>query len=214
MKKSKSIRLACTLLLFSVLFSGCKPETPTDPDIVYEVEEQVIDETKVTIPTVPSDPSNTPELKLTCEEARFVTLINIYRNSFQLSALSVSISGVNSSRWYSQDMISKNYFSHTEPDGRTFSERARSFGYAAWAENIAAGNNSASATFCQWKNSAGHNTNMLREQHRSMGIGNISGDGIYRTYWSNNFAGVVSDLITKPLTEALNCPMPTELPSC
>lgn len=154
------------------------------------------------------------EFKLSCEEARFVKLLNLYRAANNLESVAVSKNGVESTRWHAQDMINKNYFSHTEPDGRTFSERASAFGYTAWSENIAAGNTSASATFCQWKNSSGHNTNMLREQHRSIGIGNVNGGGVYRSYWANNFGLAETDHLVEPLTEATDCSMPLALPSC
>jgi uncharacterized protein YkwD len=161
--------------------------------------------------------TQTPALEkntLSCEEARFVVLLNLYRVQNKLSLLKVSESGVEGARWHAEDMNDKNYFSHTEPDGRTFAERARSFGYAAWAENIAAGNKSAALTFCQWKNSAGHNTNMLRAENRSIGIGEYSGSGTYKHYWVNTFGPDVQDDITEPLTRESGCLLPTALPSC
>lgn len=153
------------------------------------------------------------DFKLSCEEARFVRLINIYRTSLGRAALAVSKAGVISSRWHAQDMIDKGYFSHTEPNGRSFSTRANSFGYGAHAENIAAGNVSASGTFCQWKNSPGHNSNMLGG-HVTMGIGNALGGG-YGSYWSNNFSGSdQGDSLAQPLTLDADCVMPTALPGC
>lgn len=156
------------------------------------------------------------DFKLTCEEARFVHYLNIYRRSQGLNALTVSKNGTLSSRWHAQDMINKNYFDHTEPDGRSFSSRAASFGYSAWAENIAAGNYDASRTFCQWKNSSGHNTNMLNSSHRSTGIGNATGGGTYGSYWSSNFgySSNANDTLQEPLTNSASCAMPTQLPGC
>lgn len=152
------------------------------------------------------------DFKLSCEEARFVRLLNLYRQSNGRSVLVVSKAGVLSSRWHAQDMIDKNYFSHTEPNGRAFNSRAAEFGYGAWSENIAAGNVSASGTFCQWKNSPGHNSNMLGS-HSSLGIGNAHGGG-YGSYWSNNFGGGVSDALAEPLTNEAGCTMPTAVPGC
>lgn len=181
-----------------------KPETPSAP-------------TLPSLPTIPTGPTDPPvvinELKLTCEEARFVKLINMYRKGNGLTELEVSESGVESTRWHAQDMISKNYFSHTEPNGRIFSDRAKSFGYPAWAENIAAGHTSAAETFCQWKNSSGHNVNMLRSNHRSMGIGNVNGGGMYRAYWANNFGPEVNDNLSSPM-QVESCTLPVTLPSC
>lgn len=151
--------------------------------------------------------------KLNCEEAKFVKLLNKYRQSKGLQKVVVSKSAVIAARWHSQDMINKNYFSHTEPNGRRFFTRANSFGYAAHSENIAAGNREAEKTFCQWKNSPGHDTNM-QGQHKSMGIGQVSGGGQYKVYWSNNFGVEVIDALKEPLTLERNCVMPKSLPNC
>lgn len=153
------------------------------------------------------------DFKLNCEEAKFVTLLNLYRRSHHLSEVMVAKNGVLASRFHAQDMINKNYFSHTEPSGRQFYSRTQVYGYPAWSENIAAGNSSASATFCQWKNSSGHNSNMLKPEHDSIGIGRASG-GTYGTYWSNNFGPETNDLLDEPLNEELSCIMPTSLPNC
>lgn len=211
--------------MFSLLIiTACKESTDSTTTSTEDVTTQApIATTKPTVPSIPTLP-NTPteptdppvvinELKLTCEEARMVKLINMYRVGNGYNELSVSESGVESTRWHDQDMISKNYFSHTEPSGRTFSERAKSFGYPAWAENIAAGHTSANQTFCQWKNSSGHNANMLRSNHRSMGIGNVNGNAMYRAYWANNFGPEVNDTLAAPLSVD-NCPLPTTLPAC
>ncbi len=220
MNKSKSKSFA---LLGLLLFSACTPETETNTNKPEETE------TETTAPHTQQDENSAPTevaeqtteetptaeaFKLRCEEARFVTMLNLYRKAHQLSTVVVSQKGVISARWHALDMITNNYFSHTEPNGRTFSERALSFGYPAWAENIAAGNVTANSTFCQWKNSPGHNTNMLRPLHVSIGIGNMTGNGMYRSYWSNNFGPATNDTVLEPLTLDVNCPMPTTLPSC
>lgn len=148
------------------------------------------------------------DFKLGCEEARFIYLINLYRRSSGVGALSVSKSAVMSSQWHADDMVSLRYFSHTEPSGRNFVERAASFGYAAYGENIASGNNSAAGTFCQWRNSPGHNQNMLGRSYISTGI------GARGNYWSSNFGQAVTDAIAEPLTLDENCPMPTAVLTC
>ena len=104
------------------------------------------------------------------------------------------------------------HFSHTEPSGRDFNARAASINYGAWAENIAAGNSGASGTFCQWKNSPGHDSNM-QGNHQTIGIGRATGGG-YGTYWSNNFGPMSSDTLNDPLTIEPSCPMPAALPGC
>lgn len=161
--------------------------------------------------------TQTPELapdKLSCEEARFVTLLNLYRKKNNQGPLEVSEAGVEGARWHAKDMSDKNYFSHTEPDGRTFSERALAFGHPAWSENIAAGNKDAATTFCQWKNSSGHNSNMLRGDHKTIGIGQYFGNGTYRAYWVNMFGAETQDKLSLPYTDLTKCSLPIEVPSC
>ncbi len=156
--------------------------------------------------------SNTA-LKITCVEAQFIKLLNNYRNSRGLNSVNVSRTGVITARWHAQDMINHNYFSHTEPDGRTFSQRASNFGYPSHAENIAAGNTAADKTFCQWRNSPGHNANMLG-RHQSTGIGLAVGKSRYGAYWSNGFSNAVGDEISEPLTSDVDCVIPRGLPFC
>ena len=91
---------------------------------------------------------------LDAEEKAFCTKINKYRAQNGRAPLQVSVSLTNASKWMSNDMAIMNYFSHTDSLGRTFSIRLAAFGYTfstAKAENIAAGNSTANATFEQWR---------------------------------------------------------------
>jgi uncharacterized protein (TIGR03437 family) len=132
---------------------------------------------------------------LDAEELAFVTLINNYRAQNGLGALKVSIAMTNASEWMSADMGQKNYFSHTDSLGRDPFSRMAAFGYAynAWkGENIAAGYADAANTFNQWKNSPGHNQNMLSPNYTVIGIARAyNGSSTYRWYWTNNFGGYV-----------------------
>ncbi len=52
------------------------------------------------------------------------------------------------------------------------------------AENIAAGNSSAQATYQQWYTSKGHNENMFNSESRLVGIGlYYSPDAPFNYYW-------------------------------
>lgn len=151
--------------------------------------------------------------KISCNEAQFVDLLNLYRRSRGLNALEVSRSGVITARWHANDMIRKNYFSHTEPNGRNCFQRATNFGYPSHAENIAAGHVEATKTFCQWRNSPGHNANMLG-RHQSTGIGLATGKSQYGAYWSNGFSNTVGDEIDEPITDDASCVRLKVLPKC
>src|SRR5438067_700247 len=70
---------------------------------------------------------------------------------------------------------------------------AEDFGYAltgSAGENIAAGYAGAQDTFTQWKNSPGHNANMLNGSYRVIGIGRAYVKGSpYGWYWTTDFGG-------------------------
>jgi uncharacterized protein YkwD len=68
-------------------------------------------------------------------------------------------------------MNSTGNFSHTGEGGSSFSQRCTSAGTSCDAENIALHSNAtAQNIFNLWKNSSGHNANMLGN-HTQMGIG-------------------------------------------
>jgi uncharacterized protein YkwD len=100
----------------------------------------------------------------------------------------------------SEDMATKGYFDHTDSLGRDPFTRMAQFGYTFgtyMGENIAAGNATAQDTFTQWKNSPGHNQNMLDPQYLVIGIGRYSVKGSpYGWYWTTDFGGVVDAVLS------------------
>lgn len=169
-----------------------------------------------------SDTQNigTAEDQLTCEEARFIWLINSYRShqSDPLPTLKVSKALNNASKWHAKDMAERGYFAHIAPDGKSPFERMKEFGYTynTWkAENIAAGKADAINTFCMWKTSSGHNVNMLNPRFAVIGIGTYYEPlSEYRHYWNTTFGGFEDELMSEPLFNDANCSMPTALPNC
>lgn len=131
---------------------------------------------------------------LDAEETAFLALINDYRATKGFAALKVSVSLTQAAQWLSTDMATRDYFSHTDSDGRSYSSRIEDFGYpthVSSGENIAAGNSTAQATFTQWKNSSGHNANMLGSGYKVIGIGRAYDAGsAYGWYWTTDFGGV------------------------
>lgn len=96
-------------------------------------------------------------------------------------------------RSHSQDMATRNYFSHTSLDGRTFLQRMRDAGYngaGPHGENIAAGYGSAAAAVNGWMGSTGHCQNIMNGGFRVAGVGYAYGAGSsYGVYWTMNFGG-------------------------
>lgn len=130
---------------------------------------------------------------LDSEELFLLQLINDHRAQNGLAPLSASWTLSKAAQWKSQDMATNRYFAHDDLT-RTWVQRIRDcgYGYNAWlGENIAAGNSGALATFNQWKNSTGHNANMLNANYTAIGIGRAYGAGSpYGWYWTNDFGSV------------------------
>lgn len=80
---------------------------------------------------------------------------------------------------FAADMQTRNYFSHTSPDGNTMVARLRAGGapFAAAGENIAWGQKSPSAVMTAWMNSPGHRRNIMNGKYHRMGVGHVG------TYW-------------------------------
>jgi uncharacterized protein YkwD len=69
-------------------------------------------------------------------------------------------------------MSTRNYFSHTTPEGVPFDHRIRNAGYSRpGAENIAKGSTTAAQTMQLWMNSHGHRANILNCKLTKLGVG-------------------------------------------
>ena len=84
-------------------------------------------------------------------------------------------------RYKSNHMIQNGYFSHTNPDGTTWTNWLKKIGYkyTATAENIAYNSYDPVELFNQWWNSAGHRENMMNPSYTKVGIGVLYGNGKY-----------------------------------
>jgi uncharacterized protein YkwD len=130
------------------------------------------------------------------EEREFLDLINDYRQSKGLGPLKLTQTLGGASDHHSKSMAQHNYFSHDlKAEGITWSQNISRHGYkynTYKGENIAAGNAAASATFTQWKNSSGHNANMLSDKFKAIGIGRAyDAQSKYGWYWTTDFGGYV-----------------------
>lgn len=89
---------------------------------------------------------------------------------------------------HSDDMVARNFFSHTGSDGRSAGDRATAAGYAwrTWGENIAAGQMSSASVMQGWMASDGHCANIMNANFRDIGLACVSGGAgnTYRSYWT------------------------------
>lgn len=143
------------------------------------------------------------------EELAFLTLINNYRASYGLPSLTMSNSLYNASENHNWDMANQRFFSHTGSDGSSPWDRIRRAGYTYntyLGENLAAGYADAGSVFTAWRNSPGHNANMLGANFRAIGISRVYASGSpYGWYWTTDFGGVSEDS-TPP---SVSIPSPT-----
>ncbi|MEO6196838.1 MAG: CAP domain-containing protein [Dehalococcoidia bacterium] len=151
------------------------------------------------------------------QEQEFTNLINAYRAQNGLGPLLADYDSQEAAEWMSNDMGVNNYFSHTDSLGRSPWDRMCFFGYCYntfKGENIAAGYSSATAVFNAWKNSPGHNSNMLGVNFRVHGIGYVYVPGsTYGHYWTNDFGGYIVPNGTPPPPAPTNTPTPTPAPT-
>ncbi|HKX29555.1 MAG TPA: CAP domain-containing protein [Blastocatellia bacterium] len=135
------------------------------------------------------------------EEREMLKLINEYRLQNGLTLLKFSSTLTRAANWMGTDMTANNYFRHVDSLGRKPVERMTAFGYkfpGYNGENLAAGYSDAARTFNQWKQSPGHNANMLNRNYRVIGISRVFGeDTKYKWYWTTNFGSYVDRKIAR-----------------
>lgn len=114
-------------------------------------------------------------------------LVNMERCARGISPLALHPRLTKAAQRHSNDMAARNFVSHTGSDGTSPGLRMSQAGYnwQAWAENIAAGNSTAAATFNQWMASSGHRANLLSATYREMGLAFARNNASqYGMYWT------------------------------
>ncbi|SMB86824.1 uncharacterized protein, YkwD family [Desulfonispora thiosulfatigenes DSM 11270] len=129
-------------------------------------------------------PSNTNNL-----EQEMLTLINAERAKSGLKPLVMDAKLVELAKLKSQDMIDKNYFSHTSPTYGSPFDMMKKYGvtYRTAGENLA-GNQSVAAAHQALMNSEGHRRNILNPNFTHIGIGIVKG-GPYGMMFTQMFVG-------------------------
>lgn len=101
-----------------------------------------------------------PAISADVEE--FVSLVNAHRVSVGCAALEWDGPVAAVAQAHSEDMVARDFFSHTNPDGATPWDRLAGGGvtYSLAAENIAWGYTTGEAVLDGWLGSAGHKANI------------------------------------------------------
>lgn len=160
-----------------------EPET-TAPVVELPTTEPVEESTSTTESTQPSDFSEFN--KAYADEV--IRLVNIEREKYGLPALARKADATQAAEIRSKEI--KQSFSHTRPDGTSFSTIAKDLGisYKSIGENIAYGYSSPESVVKGWMNSQGHRENILSASFNGIGVGCYESNGVL--YWTQIFIGV------------------------
>ena len=150
-------------------------------------------------------------------EIEMLQYINAFRQDNGLQSLTLSYPLGVAAQTKAEDMATRNYWSHTSPDGVTVRQLLNNAGYTydtAYAENLAAGNASASVTFNQWRNSPSHRDAMLDPRFVAIGIGSAyDSNSTYGWYWVSEFGGIVGEPASACGEQPVDPPAETPTPS-
>jgi uncharacterized protein YkwD len=115
---------------------------------------------------------NTSSTNAAAAEQQAVSLLNADRRANGLPDLQVDSRLTTLAQNYAQDMINRNYFSHTNPEGQSPFDRMKQAGisYSYAGENIAMDQNVQSAEIA-FMNDSDHRANILSANYTTVGIG-------------------------------------------
>ncbi|MEU3663952.1 CAP domain-containing protein [Streptomyces sp. NPDC032940] len=119
-----------------------------------------------------------------------VELTNRERARAGLPALAADPRLTTAAQAHSADMVARDFYSHTDPDGGAPWDRAAAAGATrrTVGENIACGQRSPAEVVEGWMNSPGHRANILKTGFTHIGVG-LAGGGRAGMYWTQLFGG-------------------------
>lgn len=119
-----------------------------------------------------------------------IALTNTERATHGLPPLAPDTPLTAAAQGHSADMVARDFYAHTSPEGRRPWDRAAAAGSGlrTIGENIACGQRSPAEVVLGWMNSPGHRANILKRDFTRIGIG-LAGGGRAGTYWTQLFGG-------------------------
>ncbi|MEU9560110.1 CAP domain-containing protein [Streptomyces fumanus] len=122
--------------------------------------------------------------------AEVVGLTNRRRTGAGLPPLAADPRLTAAAQAHSADMVARDFYAHTDPDGGRPWDRAGAAGapHRTVGENIACGQRSPADVVEGWMNSPGHRANILKPDFTHIGVG-LAGGGRAGTYWTQVFGG-------------------------
>ena len=120
---------------------------------------------------------------LPAEVSAFVSEMNAHRTGVGCAALVWNEQVAEVAQAHSVDMVERDYFSHTNPDGESPFQRLTAAGiqFSGAAENIAWGYPTGTAVLSGWLNSPGHRANIENCSLTQHGV------GLEGTHWTHVF---------------------------
>ncbi|MCM3809759.1 CAP domain-containing protein [Streptomyces sp. DR7-3] len=127
-------------------------------------------------------------LRLTSE---VIALTNAERAAARLTPLAQDPRLAAAAQAHSDDMVARDFYSHTGPEGHQPWDRARVAGatHRGIGENIACGQRSPAEVVRGWMDSPGHRANILKPDFTHIGVGHATGSRA-GTYWTQVFGAV------------------------
>ncbi|TQK96277.1 uncharacterized protein YkwD [Streptomyces puniciscabiei] len=119
-------------------------------------------------------------------EAEVLRLVNEERAKVGCSPLAANSALTDLAESFSNDMAARDFFDHTDPDGKSPWDRAAAAGITdLGGENIARGQADAAAVMQAWMDSPGHRANILNCDFKTLGVGVHFGPG--GPWWTQDF---------------------------
>ncbi|AOR36656.1 RNA polymerase [Streptomyces fodineus] len=136
-------------------------------------------------PVAPNTPQTQPDP--TDVVGQVVALVNKQRSAAGCGPLTEDPQLQKAAQGHSDDMAARHFFDHTNPDGADPGQRITAAGYrwSTYGENIAQGQQTASAVMESWMNSPGHRANILNCSFKDIGVGVHKGAG--GPWWTQDF---------------------------
>ncbi|WP_369387077.1 CAP domain-containing protein [Streptomyces sp. CG1] len=127
---------------------------------------------------------------LSSTAAEVVALTNAERGRAGLPPLTTDSLLTVAAQAHCADMVARDFYDHTSPDGSQPWDRAAAAGsrLRTIGENIACGQRSPAEVVDGWMNSPGHRANILKREFGHIGVG-FTGGGRAGTYWTQLFGG-------------------------
>ena len=118
---------------------------------------------------------------------QMLQLVNIERMKSGVAPLALHDKAARVAQRKADDMMLRNYFSHTSPVYGSLFELLSQFDmrFSSAAENLAKGSKTAASTVMSLMNSEGHRKNILNPVFSGLGTGYAAGNGT--TYWVQIF---------------------------